>query len=495
MRGASAQYGGEFLGETPSRTECLDSLCMPQQNFLLPLRYSPRHSLEMRADAWQQSRLGGEFNPFLGRKTRALGITARGILRSGNALLQGRASYAHRRHEGVEGGLVANPQLLYPYLLTDGNRRTLREEQYRLAGLYAYSWTRVALGIQGKFCGTTRYAREDPRPKTQVGDFTIRLGSMLQLGQSYAYLAVHARRYLDALSVYSKSETRNDIHYFALGGGEYDHAISIPQDRLRMQFLYAEWGLQGDFCLPWPWLPTLYVQSSWYTAHPQTAEREAVNRVNGQTYALGLRGRYRVGALRILPHVYASYGLREGHEIYYGKVLTHRDPDASELRPEREQEKWGASSFRTGWTLGMRAPLAAMTCELLLAQSYAQLRSLYVYPPRAYDWGGLFQQAQLDLSYPLRAFALRLGLRADYARSLLPRVEVHSSSRPLASLLGDWAGWLSRESVGAYLRVGLDYEFPSRHGLFILLEGGAHFAPISSPSLRLSLGYRFRGET
>ena len=129
-----------------------------------------------------------------GGVTRQGYFDAQTYLRTGNATIEGHASYHNgfRLNSGIYEN--ANPELLYPYLTADEVGGRLDDEIYSFGGAYntALADSTWLIGVEGAYTAILECRRRDPRPKNTVGNLEVAVGGARRVADYWIALGAES---------------------------------------------------------------------------------------------------------------------------------------------------------------------------------------------------------------------------------------------------------------------------------------------------------------
>lgn len=155
-----------------------------------------------------------------GRAARYGFFNATTYLRYGTSTITGAASYDNGTI--ADQGIIetSDPELVYPYFMTDDIGGRLRGETYAFSGSYSRLGNSLGWGVRAGYRARQQYRTRDPRPKNTSGLLDLQCGIALHAGSRYLVAAgISYRNYRQTNDIMFVSELGETPVYHTLGLG------------------------------------------------------------------------------------------------------------------------------------------------------------------------------------------------------------------------------------------------------------------------------------
>ena len=176
-----------------------------------------------------------------GNKTNHGAFDARTYILYKESALWGAASYANGQTAGVRYNETSDADLLYPYVLADTTRGTMKQERYAFSGGYAGFNGRIGWGVTLGYEAGLDYRNVDPRPRNVTGRLTAALGLSAKVLKGHALGAsAHFQRYQQTNDVEFLSEMGREKLYHLTGlDNDYARFAGTAYDTYYKGYLYG----------------------------------------------------------------------------------------------------------------------------------------------------------------------------------------------------------------------------------------------------------------
>ncbi|PID89456.1 MAG: hypothetical protein CSB01_01815 [Bacteroidia bacterium] len=124
----------------------------------------------------------GLYNITKGNKQDSYHFNAESIIKKDKSIVWGKASYQNGKNENLRWNTTSDTERLYPYIVADTMGGNLHFEHYLFSGAYSRHIGRFSFGIRSDYRAGMEYRKLDPRPKNDISDLKLSIGTSLALG-------------------------------------------------------------------------------------------------------------------------------------------------------------------------------------------------------------------------------------------------------------------------------------------------------------------------
>lgn len=173
---------------------------------------------------WEKDKAKGLYHIQTGNAHTTYLFHAQSLLKKKKEVLWGSAAYKNEQIEGIKWSNVADPLLVYPYIVADTIVRTSYGEHYYFNGGYAVQFNKLSIGGEAHYRSGLEYRKLDPRPKSTISDLKISMGATLPVGKQR--LGLHLK--------YGGYKQEQIVEIYRSGGGSkmfYMRGLGALDDR------------------------------------------------------------------------------------------------------------------------------------------------------------------------------------------------------------------------------------------------------------------------